>query len=30
MTAPANLPHVLVPLILLVRMRKPLPFTRRS
>jgi hypothetical protein len=24
-----NLPYVLVPLILLVRMRKPLPFTRR-
>jgi EXPERA (EXPanded EBP superfamily) len=24
-----NLPYVLVPLVLLVRMRKPLPFTRR-
>jgi hypothetical protein len=24
-----NLPYVLVPLILLIRMRKPLPFTRR-
>lgn len=23
-----NLPYVLVPLLLLVRMRKPLPFTR--
>jgi hypothetical protein len=24
-----NLPYVLVPLLLLIRMRKPLPFTRR-
>ena len=24
-----NLPYVLVPLLLLVRMRKPVPFTRR-
>jgi hypothetical protein len=24
-----NLPYVLVPLLLLVRMRKPLPFTRK-
>ena len=24
-----NLPYVLVPLLLLIRMRKPLPFTRK-
>jgi hypothetical protein len=24
-----NLPYVLIPLLLLIRMRKPLPFTRR-
>ena len=24
-----NLPYVLIPLLLLVRMRKPMPFTRR-
>lgn len=26
---PLNLPYVLIPILLLVRMRKPLPFTRR-